>query len=109
MADAQNDFEFIRARIDEHGRIIDQHGVAINGLVMVVQGDSTMRVKGLLERTEAIEKIADEFQQLRRDVSVYWKSARIISGVIIALLSIPALATLRDWLPVMSDILDLLP
>ena len=48
-----DDMTAIRATVDEHGRIINEHGDQIAGLSLVVLGDGSKRVRGLLAHRKA--------------------------------------------------------
>ena len=63
------DIDIVRARVDKHGRILDEHGKAIDGLALVVLGDSQKHVRGLLQRTDDLEKLTQEV----RDWRVIWQ------------------------------------
>lgn len=96
----ERDVQITNARVDEHGRLITQQGERqniqasrIDGLTLVIFGDTEKRVKGLLERTGDLEKVTSEIQQWRREIMIY---ARIGT----AILSVTSLGT---WLPYIRE------
>jgi hypothetical protein len=79
VATTDQAIEVIRARIDEHGRILTDHGEQIKGLLLVVQGDDEKHVKGLLERSADHDEQIRQIQQWRREMAIY---ARIVVGLL---------------------------
>lgn len=101
----EREVEVIHARLDEHGRLINQHGDRLNihatrmdGLMLVVFGDDEKEIRGLLQRTGENEKMLNEISQWRRDIRVATKIGLSLLGII----------GVGTWLPVVKAILDTL-
>lgn len=92
------ELDVIRGRIDEHGRILDEHGEAIEGLTLVVLGDDKRQIKGLLQRTTDLEKLTKEVKDWRRDMETAWRVGIIYARVMVALLGVLGLAAWKDAL-----------
>jgi len=87
-----DDMTAIRATVDEHGRIINEHGDLIDGLSLVVLGDGSKRVRGLLERTDNLEKLAQELRAWRQDINTSIRMGLIYLRILAALLGLVGLA-----------------
>jgi len=87
-----DNMDAIRATVDEHGRIINEHGDLIDGLSLVVLGDGSKRVRGLLERTDNLEKLAQELGAWRHDINTSIRMGLIYLRILVALLGLVGLA-----------------
>jgi len=87
-----DNMDAIRATVDEHGRIINEHGDQIAGLSLVVLGDGSKRVRGLLERTDNLEKLAQELGAWRHDINTSIRMGLIYLRILVALLGLVGLA-----------------
>ncbi|MCC6457257.1 MAG: hypothetical protein IT328_20050 [Caldilineaceae bacterium] len=101
----EREVEIIRARVDEHGRLITQQGERLNiqstrmdGITLVVYGDDEKEIRGLLQRTGKLEGTIAEIQLWRRDIMIYAR----------AVLAILAFTSIGTWLPYIRDFLHLL-
>lgn len=90
------DVERIRATIDEHGRCINQYGDQIAGLTLVIVGDSNKHVRGLLERTEALENLAQELASWKRDINTSMRVGIMYLRILAITLGVIGLAAWRD-------------
>lgn len=93
---ATTDIDIIRARVDKHGRILDEHGRAIDGLALVVLGDSQKHVRGLLQRTDDLEKLTQEVRDWRRDMATAYRMGMVYARIAVALLTATGLAAWRE-------------
>lgn len=101
-----NEFEAaIRAKIDEHGRQLTEHGESIEGLALVVMGNTEMQVRGLLQRTHDLEELTKEVKAWRTSMGVYWNVALFYARIIVSLLGLLGLAAYRPALEAIVEIL----
>lgn len=102
---AEQDNGVILARLDEYNRIVTLHGerinmteARVNGLTLVVMGDSEKKIPGLLQRTVENEETIERLELWRHDMLLFTK-------VIAALLSVLALG---QWLPFIQTLLKVM-
>lgn len=96
--------EIIHTRLNEHGEQIRQQGERLNthaqridGLSLVVMGDKTMQIDGLVDRTRALETLTNEIQQWRHQFM-------FVARIGLALLGLVGIGT---WIPYIRILLDL--
>lgn len=108
MTPIDNDLDMpdmTEARLNEHADRLKQHDERLNihatrfdDVTLILKGNKELEIRGLLERTAAIEASLTELLQWRRDIMIYARAG-------IAILAFTSIGT---WLPYIEQFLKLL-
>lgn len=106
MAPNENEMsEATDVRLSEHADRLRQveerqniHARRFDDFGLVIMGSKDLAVKGLVERTETIEKILADMVQWRRDIKLY---ATVIGAMV-------GVGALGEWLPYIQTFLHVI-
>lgn len=105
MSPNESEMSDADARLSEHAdrlRQVDErlniHARRFDDLGIVVMGSKELKVRGLIERTEDVERLLTDILQWRRDMTIYARAGLAILGI----------TGLGTWLPYIQQFLHLI-
>lgn len=93
-------------RLDMHGQLIEDLNRRTRQIAQIVYGDDEAEFKGLVERMRVQEEQTREISAWRKEMTIRWETTLLLIRVGLVVMGITGAGV---WLPILSQIIDIIP